>query len=84
MRAAILVLALALALAGCSAKAPVAVGCSPPTVYLQDVPEPVLRGRTNKDLAEHVLELREALRRSNLDKLNLRDWMDGQWAPERQ
>ena len=54
------------------------VPCHPPVVYLQDVPEPVLGGKTNKDLAEHVLELREAVRRSNLDKLRLRKWAEGQ------
>jgi hypothetical protein len=37
----------------------VATPCLPPTVYLQDVPGPVLSGRTNKDLAEHVLGLKE-------------------------
>jgi type IV pilus biogenesis protein CpaD/CtpE len=70
------ILALALALmGGCAAKAAPAVApCSPPVAYLQDVPEPILRGKTNKDLAEHVLDLREALRRSNLDKFHLREW----------
>jgi hypothetical protein len=47
-------------------------------VYLQDVPEPALAGKTNKDLAEYVLGLREAVRRSNLDKLRLREWAEGQ------
>jgi hypothetical protein len=41
-------------------------------VYLQDVQAPVFRGLTNADLAGHVLELREALERSNLDKAGLR------------
>jgi hypothetical protein len=49
--------------------------CAPPVVYLQDVPEPTLTGKTNKDLADYVLGLREALRRSNLDKSRLREWM---------
>jgi hypothetical protein len=53
------------------------VPCSPPVVYLQDVPEPVLVGNTNKDLADYVLGLREALRRSNLDKFHLREWVEG-------
>jgi hypothetical protein len=47
----------------------------PPIVYLQDIPEPQLRGRTNADLAAYVLDLREALRQANSDKKNLRDWM---------
>jgi hypothetical protein len=45
-------------------------------VYLQDVPGPALSGRTNKDLAEYVLGLREALDRSNLDKFHLREWAE--------
>jgi hypothetical protein len=56
---------------------PAIVTCSPPVVYLQDVPEPELRGKTNKDLVEHVIELREAVKRSNLDKLRLREWAEG-------
>ena len=51
--------------------------CSPPVVYMQDVPEPVLVGKTNRDLAEWALGLREALRRANLDKFHLREWLDG-------
>jgi DNA-binding winged helix-turn-helix (wHTH) protein len=43
-------------------------------VYLQDVQAPVFRGVTNADLAEHVLELRKALERSNLDKAAIRQW----------
>ena len=50
----------------------------PPAVYLQDVPEPQMRGRTNGDLANWALELREALRQSNGDKKALREWVDGQ------
>ncbi len=46
----------------------------PPAVYLQDVPEPQMRGRTNGDLANWALELREALRQSNGDKKALREW----------
>jgi hypothetical protein len=46
----------------------------PPLVYLQDVPAPLLRGTTNADLAGHVLDLREALKRSNLDKAALREY----------
>jgi hypothetical protein len=50
----------------------------PQTVYLQDVPAHLFRGATNADLAAHVLDLREALKRSNLDKAALRDWLAGQ------
>jgi hypothetical protein len=35
-----------------------------------------MSGRTNKDLAEYVLGLREALDRSNLDKFHLREWAE--------
>ena len=78
MRAVALTLLAALAaavLAGCAAKLPVAVPCSPPVVWLQEVPEPPLGGKTNKDLAELVIGLREALRLSNLDKYHLREWL---------
>jgi hypothetical protein len=39
------------------------------------VPEPVLTGQTNKDLASWAIALREALRRSNQDKQDLRAWL---------
>ncbi len=47
----------------------------PPAVYLQSVPEPQMRGRNNRDLANWALELRQALRQSNSDKAALRDWL---------
>jgi hypothetical protein len=50
-------------------------------VFLQEVPEPVLSGKTNRDLAEWALDLKAALVRSNLDKYHLREWLDGQ-SPE--
>jgi hypothetical protein len=60
---------------GCAGKPALAPGpCLPPTAYLQDVVEPAIAGKTNKDLVEYVLGLREALRRSNLDKQRLREW----------
>ncbi|MDR1110646.1 MAG: hypothetical protein LBP92_08140 [Deltaproteobacteria bacterium] len=40
------------------------------------MPAPVLSGWTNKDLAEYVLGLREALDSSNLDKFHLREWAE--------
>jgi len=46
----------------------------PPAVYLQDVPEPKLQGKTNGDLAEWCIALREALRLANHDKSMLREW----------
>jgi hypothetical protein len=52
----------------------VAVPCSPPAAYLQDVPVPVLRGRTNRYLAEYALELKAAVELSNADKRGLREW----------
>ena len=72
MRLAIVLLTAAL-LVGCSAKIPSAPPCAPPVVWLLDVPEPVLGGRTNNDLAELVIRLQEALRLSNLDKFHLRE-----------
>jgi hypothetical protein len=50
-------------------------------VYLQDVEPPRLRGRTNKDLAEYSVSLKEALERSNLDKFHLREWYEEAAAP---
>lgn len=47
----------------------------PPAVYLSDVPEPRMRGKTGGDLAEWALDLRQALRQSNSDKAALRDWL---------
>jgi hypothetical protein len=54
----------------------VAVPCYFPVVYLQEMPEPKLQGQTNKELAAHVLELREALRLANSDKKALKDWAE--------
>ncbi len=50
---------------------------TPPVVYLQDVAEPRLEGKTNGDLAAWAVELRAALRQSNADKKALRDWLAG-------
>ena len=47
----------------------------PPAALLQDVPEPKLRGKTNADLVEWALQLREAVRLLNSDKAALRDWV---------
>jgi hypothetical protein len=49
----------------------------PPVVYLEDVPEPKMRGRTNGDLLAWALELRAAVRLANSDKKALREWVDG-------
>jgi hypothetical protein len=47
----------------------------PPIIYFQEIPEPVLFGVTNGDLAKYVIDLREALRLANSDKRALQDWM---------
>jgi hypothetical protein len=49
---------------------------TPPLVFLQEVPEPKLQGKTNADLALFILALQEALRLSNKDKENLRAWVE--------
>lgn len=49
----------------------------PPTVYLQDVPEPRMKGRTNGDLLAWALDLRAAVRLANADKKALREWAAG-------
>lgn len=46
----------------------------PPAVYLQEIPEPELKGRTNAALTDWALELREALRLANKDKAALKEW----------
>ena len=48
----------------------------PPVVLLQEVPEPKMRGKTNADLLNWALELREALRLANSDKAALRKWIN--------
>ena len=71
----LIALALATLALGCAPKTqPAAMPCSPPVVWLQDVPEPSLEGDTNKDLVEWIVSLQEALRRCNLDKAGLREW----------
>ncbi|UQZ90709.1 hypothetical protein C4J81_16460 [Deltaproteobacteria bacterium Smac51] len=62
-------------MSACAADCPPARPILPPTVYLQEIPEPQLTGRTNGDLARWALELREALRQANSDKNALRDWL---------
>ncbi len=51
---------------------------TPPAVYLQDVPEPRMRGKTNGDLLAWALELRAAVRLGNADKKALREWAAGE------
>lgn len=67
---------LTLFLSACSPKCPPPRSFLPPVVYLQEVAEPKLGGRTNKDLLEWSVNLREALRQSNSDKAALRDWYE--------
>lgn len=63
-------------LPGC-AKEPVYITqfIAPPTVHIQEVPEPKLKGNTNKDLVDYVLSLRQGLRLSNSDKQALQTWV---------
>ena len=62
-------------LSACSAKpCPPARALRPPAVYLQEAPEPELKGGTNADLAQWALDLRAALRLANSDKRALREW----------
>ena len=71
-------LALTVCLSACGGKScPPARPMMPPADYLQDVPEPELRGKTNGDLAAWALELREAVRMGNSDKAALREWVEG-------
>jgi hypothetical protein len=45
-------------------------------VYLQPIPEPVLTGQTNADLAAYAVELRYALKLANSDKRALQAWAE--------
>jgi hypothetical protein len=62
-------------LSSCAAKT-VTAPCYPPTIYLQEIPEPSLCGKTNHDLIIYLLDLKEAVRLSNSDKRNLQEWAD--------
>jgi hypothetical protein len=54
---------------------PPVVPCSPPAVYLQDVPIPAFRGTTNGDFITWKNDLEAAIKQSNKDKAALRDWI---------
>jgi hypothetical protein len=63
------------ALGGCAALPPPCPAVVfPPAVYLQDVRPPIFTGTTNADLAAYVLDLRQAVERSNMDKARLREF----------
>jgi hypothetical protein len=78
LKALALVLPALLMVSGCAAQVHPPSACPevrfPPAVYLQDVQLPLFTGVTNADLAAHVLDLRKAVERSNLDKARLRDF----------
>lgn len=65
-------LALLLILSGCTT---VTVR-APPAVLLADCPEPTAELRTNRELAEAFLAMRQALRLCNVDKAALRGWAE--------
>jgi hypothetical protein len=50
----------------------------PPSVYLQTIAEPELRGVTNQDLVLYSIDLEEALRLANHDKEKLQEWVNNQ------
>jgi len=60
----------------CSTKCPPVRPMSPPVLLLQQVPEPKMRGKTNGDLLNWAIELREALRLANSDKRALQGWLE--------
>lgn len=70
---------------GCADKAatcPPARPAIPPAILLQEVPEPVFRGKTNSDLLNYAVSLRQALRLANSDKAALREWVSEAEAPD--
>jgi len=62
-------------LAGCANTCPAARPIRPPIVYLQTIPEPQFKGKTNADLLAYTLDLRQALRLANSDKQALQEWV---------
>jgi len=76
-RLGLMLLCLMLLGSGCANKeCPPARPMLPPTVLMQEVPEPRFTGRTNADLLTWSLELRQALRLANADKMEMRRWID--------
>lgn len=65
---------LALLLASCAAVGPGPQRILPPVELLQDCGEPPILAGTNGQLAETILNLRDALRGCNRDKAALREW----------
>jgi hypothetical protein len=49
-------------------------------VYLQDVPEPAMPGKTVGDLTKFAADLRAALRMANADKAALMAWLEERWT----
>lgn len=47
-----------------------------PEALAQECPEPTTKIETNKDLANHTLALRQALRACNADKEAIRGWIE--------
>lgn len=63
-----------LMLLGC-ASAPVETGFrTPPAALLEDCPIPAVQTKTNGDLADGVIALRQAIKTCNNDKEALREW----------
>jgi hypothetical protein len=68
-------------LIGCSPKVEyiyVATPIYPPLVYLEPVPEPKLKGKTNNDLAKYIFSLRTAIAEGNHHKLKIQQWIQEQ------
>jgi len=61
-------------LAGCASPVPQVIRILPPAELIQDCPVPQVKLRTNGDMANHIVDLRSALKSCNNDKAALRDW----------
>ncbi len=72
----LLISLLVLALAGCAGAPAREQRILPPVDLIQETQAPSGSLTTNRDLANRVLELREALSQCNLDKKALREWAD--------
>lgn len=54
----------------------------PPAAYLQEVPLPALKGKTNGDIVDWAIKTQAAARQGNKDKARIREWIAEQAKPD--
>ncbi len=67
-----------LCLVACSTPSPQTILQRPNPEWTEAVPEPLLQGKTNGDLAAWAKALREALAQANASLAAVRRWAEGQ------